>query len=401
MTTPGQTDATRAWIAISLLWLAGTGLRLTILAVPPVIPMIHDDLHLTETEVGILTGLPSLLFGLAAVPGSLLVARLGTTSALVTGLALTAVGGALRGGFADTAWLYATTILMSAGVAIMQVTMPPAVRAWQPQRIAFTTAVYTNGLIVGEILPVALMIPVILPLVHNSWALGFAAWSLPVAATALLIMLFAPKAQQTVAAAPRRKWWPDWRDGLIWRLGIMLGTINAIYFTTNAFLPDYLHRSGAAELISPSLTALNVGQLPASLLLLVFAHRLERKVWPYVTAGVLSMLGVGMVVFGSGISIVAGSALIGFSASSILILVLALPPLLSAPDDVHRVTAAMFTISYTCAVLTPICSGLLWDLTGAPQTAFIPIVACGIILIVLSPAIGRVRPAGEAAAVPR
>ncbi len=56
---------------------------------------------------------------------------------------------------------------MGAGVAIMQVTMPPAVRAWAPQRIGFATAVYTNGLLVGEVLPVALMLPLVLPLVGH------------------------------------------------------------------------------------------------------------------------------------------------------------------------------------------------------------------------------------------
>jgi hypothetical protein len=35
-----------------LLWFAGLGLRLTILAVPPVIPLIHDELHLSATQVG-------------------------------------------------------------------------------------------------------------------------------------------------------------------------------------------------------------------------------------------------------------------------------------------------------------------------------------------------------------
>ena len=37
------------WTALALLWLAGVALRMTILAVPPVIPMIHDDLHMSET----------------------------------------------------------------------------------------------------------------------------------------------------------------------------------------------------------------------------------------------------------------------------------------------------------------------------------------------------------------
>ena len=41
-------------IAIALLWLAGNALRLTILAVPPVIAMIRDEFQLTATEVGLL-----------------------------------------------------------------------------------------------------------------------------------------------------------------------------------------------------------------------------------------------------------------------------------------------------------------------------------------------------------
>ena len=111
-----------------------------------------------------LTGLPSMLFAAAAVPGSLLIARLGVRPALVLGLAVTAIAGALARRPAGHGWLYAMTIAMGAGVAVMQVTLPPAVRAWVPERIGFATAVYTNGLLIGEILPVALTLPLVLPL---------------------------------------------------------------------------------------------------------------------------------------------------------------------------------------------------------------------------------------------
>ena len=376
------------WTSLLLLWLAGCALRLTILAVPPVIPLIHDDLHLSETEVGILTGLPSLLFAFAAVPGALLVARLGASAALVTGLAITAVGGALRGAIPDIAWLYAMTVMMGAGVAIMQVTMPPTVRLWLPHRIGFATAVYTNGLLVGETLPVALMIPLVLPMVGGSWPWGFAVWSLPVAIIAVLVMTLSPRAAAAdpLALVLRRRWWPDWNDPLIWRLGLMLGTVNAMYFTTNAFLPDYLTGTGHPELISGTLTALNVGQLPASFIMLAVAHRLERKAWPNVLAGLLSLAGTAGMVLGSGAWVIAGAALMGFAAAATLILTLALPPLLSPPDDVHRTTAAMFTISYSCAVVVPIVSGLIWDLSAVPALAFLPIAVCGLALMALAPA---------------
>jgi CP family cyanate transporter-like MFS transporter len=390
----GAFSQARVLSALILLWLAGSALRLTVLAVPPVIPLIHDDLNMSATQIGILTGLPSMLLALAAVPGSLLIARLGVRTALVVGLSLTAVGGALRGFLPDVGWLYAMTIAMGAGVAIMQVTMPPAVRAWVPNRIGFATAVYTNGLLMGEILPVALMLPLVLPMVHNSWQLGFVAWSVPVVIIAAVILLAAPRAPIN-AALVRRRWWPDWNSHLIWRLGIMLGTSNATYFATNAFIPDYLRSNGQSEWISAALTALNLGQLPASFILLAVAGRLERKAWPYVACGVLCAAATAGIVAGTGVWVVVAAALQGFGGAAILILALALPPLLSRPDDVHRTTAAMFTISYSCAVIVPVISGALWDLSGIAALAFLPIALCGILLVILAPAINHVRAAGS------
>jgi len=391
-----RTEVTQARFlnSLLLLWLAGIALRLTILAVPPVITLIHDELNLSATEIGILTGLPSMLFALAAVPGSLLIARLGINAALVVGLALTAIGGALRGALPDVMWLYATTIVMGAGVAIMQVTMPPSVRAWVPDRIGFATAVYTNGLLLGEILPILLMFPLVLPVAGGSWQWAFVIWSVPVAIIAVIVLMRAPTSAID-RSAPQRRWWPDWRNALVWRLGLMLGTINATYFATNAFVPDYLRSTGQSEWIRATLSGLNVGQLPASFLLLAFAGYLERKAWPYIACGLLCVVATVGIVFGTGAWVAAAATLQGFAASAILILALALPPLLSRPDDVHRVTAAMFTISYTCAVIVPVISGLAWDLTGIAKTAFLPIALCGILLVILAPAINHVPRTGS------
>jgi len=365
----------------SLLWIGGVGLRLTILAVPPVIRLIHDDLHLSETQVGILTGLPTVLFVFAAVPGSLMIARLGARAAVIAGLLATALGCALRGAAPDFALLCAATMLTGLGVAVMQPALPPLVRAWLPDRIGFGTAVYVNGLLVGEILPVALTLPLVLPWLGGSWRLSFAAWAVPCVAIALVFMSFAPRAEIDVST-PRR-WWPDWRSGLIWRLGLMFGANNATYFATNGFIPDYLHHAGRPDLIGPALSALNIGQLPASLILLVSAGRLAGRAWPYAAAGTLSIACVLGILFGSGPVILASAAALGFSGAVTLTLLLALPALLGAPEDVSRTTAAMFTISYSCAVIVPIISGVIWDSSGVPMFAFVPIALCNVLLIAL------------------
>jgi CP family cyanate transporter-like MFS transporter len=391
MLAPTETDAAARrnfLLCAFLLWLAGNGLRITILSVPPVIPPIRTDFGMSETQVGILTGLPPVLFACTAVLGSLLIARFGALNTLIAGLLVTAAGSVLRGAAPDIWLLYGATIVTGFGVAIMHPSLPPLVRTWLPNRIGFGTAVFTNGLLVGEILPVALTIPVVLPLLQNSWRASFMLWAVPVVVIALVIMLAAPRAPvltQTQKAAQR--WWPDWRDPLIWRLGIALGSVNAMYFSANAFLPDYLHHVGRPDLVSAALTALNLGQIPASFLLLAVAGRLERAIWPHIVCGAGSLAAIVGIAVLPGPGIVACAGILGFFAAAILILMLALPPLLAPPDDVHRVSAAMFTISYSCAVITPVFSGLLWDLTGVAWSAFVPLGLCAVLLMALAPTI--------------
>ena len=228
------------------------------LAVPPVIPLLHADLHLSETEIGALSSLPPLLFAVAAVPGSLLIARFGLIPALLVGLLLNALGGAARGALVDASFLYASSIVMAAGVAIMQPIMPPLVRAFFPERIGFATALFTNGMLVGEILPAALTIPLVLPLVDGSWRMSFLIWALPVLLTAAFVAIFARNLRDTGTAAPtaNARWWPDFRTPLIWQLGLILGSVNAIYFVSNAFLPDFVIAQGRPDLVGPALSAL-------------------------------------------------------------------------------------------------------------------------------------------------
>jgi CP family cyanate transporter-like MFS transporter len=379
---------------VALLWLAGNGMRMTILALPPLIPLIHKDLHMSETEVGILAGLPVVLFACAAVPGSLLIARFGALATVIAGLVITALGSALRGAAPDVLALYAATIVTGFGVAIMHPAMPPLARAWMPGRIGFATAIYANGLLIGEILPVSLMLPVVLPLLDDSWRLGFVAWAIPCVAIAAIMMAAAPRAPAAadigngLGVQRPALWWPSWNNGLMWRLGLLLGGVNASYFTSNHFLPDYLNQTGHGDLVGPALVALNVGQLPGSFLLLWLAGRLERHPATYLVYSILTFAGAIGIIFGSCAVIVASAGLVGFAAASVLIMILALPPLLSRQEDVPRMAAGIFTISYSCAVIVPVISGLAWDLTGTPAVAFVPMAIIDLLMIGLAPTLG-------------
>ncbi len=173
-----------------LLWLSGAALRVTILAVPPVLPRIAAELDLSATDIGVLSGLPSLLFALVALPSAVLIGRFGALSALVAGLIVNAVGAAARGFAGNVAELDATTALMCSGIALMQPALPSLVRERAPTRIGLATAIYTNGLLLGELIPVSWVPRPVLPLIGDGWRASLAVWALPVLATALLVAIF-------------------------------------------------------------------------------------------------------------------------------------------------------------------------------------------------------------------
>ena len=370
-----------------LLWLAGIDLRLTILALPPVLPLIHRDLELSEKAVAVLTGLPVLLFAIVAIPGALLITRLGARRTLVASLVAVAVSSACRGFGPSIPMLFGMTLVMGAGIAIMQPAMPSLVNDWFRDRAGLATAVYANGLLIGEALAAAFTLPVLLPLVGGSWPLSFVIWAVPVLVTAALV---AEAARPQTARPTRagRLWWPDLRDRNTWALGLLSAASATIYFGANAFLPDFLYAAGTPELVGPCLTSLNVGQLPSSILLLLFAKRLSGRKAPLVTAGIGSLLGLALFAAGGAAAEIAGAGLIGLTAAFALILTLALPVIIGDPNTVHRLAAGMFAIGHSIAFAVSLIGGVIWDATGSSVAASLPVLA-GVVFLVAGVAVLR------------
>jgi CP family cyanate transporter-like MFS transporter len=81
------------------------------------------------------------------------------------------------------------------------------------------------------------------------------------------------------------------------------------------------------------------------------------------------------------------AASLGFFSCTSLVFALALPPLLAAPAEIPRLSAGMFTISYSCAMAIAVACGAAWDLTSDARFAFLPIALSAIPIIALAPTI--------------
>ncbi len=175
-------------------------MRMTLLVMPPVIPLVHDELRMSETQVGLLVGLPLAVFAFAAVPGSLLIARVGTTLAVTLGMTIAAIAGAARAAAVDTWTLYAAAIVSGFGVAIMQPGMPTLVGEWLPHSIAVGTIGYSAGMLLGAMFPAVFTIAYVLPAVSGSWRLDVVVWAVP--ALLMAPVFFCSARKPAVSAAP-------------------------------------------------------------------------------------------------------------------------------------------------------------------------------------------------------
>ena len=368
----------KEWVRLLLLWLGGIDLRLTLLAVPPLIPLIHHDLHLDEKGVGALVSLPVLLLATAAVPGSLLIAKLGVRGALIAGLGCVAIFGAARGLGPSTPVLFTSTLLMGLGVAVSQPAFPSIVREWFPRRIAIATAVYSNGILIGETLPTALTSPVgALPLAHGDWRWALALWSVVVAITGVAIALAAP-ARGPKPPVPTR-WWPSWREGQTMRIGIVMGMASAVYFATNAYVPDFLDQTGRHGLITPMLAIFNGSQLLTAPVVAIWDRLLTGRLGFVGSSALMAIAQVGIIVT-PGPAVLIWAFVLGFAAALAFIVVLTMPPRLAAPGDVHRMSAGVFTFQYAIAFLMPLIAGAVWDATGRAVLAFVPGIVAALLM---------------------
>jgi CP family cyanate transporter-like MFS transporter len=391
------TDPRRVMLALALIGMVGLNLRSVLLATPPILPQAQQALGLSYTAVGLLTSLPTLVMGGLALPAGLVAGRVGASRAVTLGLLVLAVGALVRGVWVAALPLYLCTFVVGLGVTLAQTAIPVLIHQWFPTRIGFVSALYTDGLVLGEALGAALTASVLLEVLGaNGWPATFVFWSLPVFLALVLWRWLAPPAAATVpnqpsVTTPRQTTSLEPRASSsrvsAWRLGGLLGGASLIFFALNTWIPSYNKALDISSATPLSLAVLNAIQLPVGLVLTGFAQRLAGRRWPLVLAGVVSVFAmVGMLATPSALQTV-WVALLGASTCGVFVLGIALPPLLASREEVARLTGATLSLGYTTAFLGPFVGGALWDLVGVPQLAFAPVAVAGVAMIVLAAAL--------------
>src|SRR5260370_26627800 len=124
-----------------------------------------------------------------------------------------------------------------------------------------------------------------------------------------------------------------------------MGTASIVYFGMNAWIPDTLDARHAHNLIPLTLGVLNFMQLPISLLLTIAADAMVGRRWPFVLAGLGSVVGVTGYILAPVETAPIWAGIAGAGSSMAFILNLGLPARM-APSAAARPTALILTLRY-------------------------------------------------------
>lgn len=380
-TTASPPSARLLPVAI-LLWFAGVYLRIPVLVAPPLAPFIGDDLALSQTLTGALTTLPILMLAIGAIPGSLAISRIGPRHTLALAMVIMVIGSAGRGLVPDTLTLMLASAVMGLGVAMMQPALPALLPRWlEPHHIALGSAIYMNGLLMGEFIGAGITLPLIMPLFDNSWRATLIAWSLP--ALVVAAALYLPKRD---FAPPRRRgaWLPDWKNPLTLRLGLLLGLSGCMFFGLNAYMGNLLEQQGQFDRLPEALFWFNVAQVAASLIMLKMARAWVGQREPIIVLASLSIAGTIGILLLDGWWSIASAAFMSCVAGMLLILMVALPPLLVNSSETGRLSAGTFLVGYTMAFSVPMLGGVIADWTGNTRHAILTMIAYSLLVLPLA-----------------
>lgn len=319
--------------------------------------------------------------------------KIGGRRAIAWGLLLLGLGTVMRGLWTTVFSLYLFTVLLSLGIALTQTTVPVLIRGWFPSHIGLVTALFTDGLIIGETIGAGATVPLMMRFLGNdAWPATFIFWGIPPVVLLAIWLWLAPptvgtrfiaSSQIASSQSPVGTRFITSSVRRTLHFGFLLGAGSLIYFGMNSWIAVYNQAIHHAELTPLALTILNAAQLPASLGVTFFAQRLAGRRWPFVSAGFVCTVSIIGWVFAPVELEALWAALLGASSALVFTLGLALPPLLASPGKVARLTGATLSLSYSTAFVGPFIGGGLWDLFHLPALAFLPIGVASVLLVVL------------------
>ncbi|GIM91652.1 CynX/NimT family MFS transporter [Paractinoplanes toevensis] len=351
-------------IAVTALLLAAVNLRLAVTSVGPVLHEIREGLGMSSTVAGLLTSVPVFCFATVGLAAPRLARRFGANRVIIVGLAVLAIGLALRPYAPGVALFLLLSLVSLAGIAVVNVLLPMIVKQWFPTQVGTMTGLYTVALNLGATLAAATTVP----LTHafgGSWQLGLACWAL-LAVVALPAWL--PLVRERATGVPPTKAEAAVRVSrhpVAWALAVYFGMQSTSAYVIIGWLPQIYRDAGLsadeAGLLFATTSLLGV---PLGLVLSAVAGRVRSQSAIAATLALFGIAGYAGLWWDPAAAPWLWVVLLGIVNTAFPLVLTMIGLRGSSPATVVKLSAFAQSVGYLLAIPGPILIGLLHDHTG-------------------------------------
>lgn len=180
------------WLLLFGVWFAYFSFGAIIASIAPLVVPIQNDLELSYAALGSVMGAWQLVYIFAALPGGMLLDKLGARFALCLGIALIAAS-ALGRAYASGYWsLLAAVMLFGAGGPIISSGAPKVVTdVFQGSARGLAMGIYMTGPTLGGVAALTLTHSVLMPAFDHDWRAVLLLWGAVAALAAVTWLLLA------------------------------------------------------------------------------------------------------------------------------------------------------------------------------------------------------------------
>ncbi|WP_083446505.1 CynX/NimT family MFS transporter [Priestia koreensis] len=371
------------WLLILGIIFIAMNLRAPITSVGPLVGLIRDNLHISNTLAGTITTVPLLAFALVSPFAPRLAKRFGMEAVLFVSLLVLTVGVILRS-LSGTLTLFVGTVMLGLAIAIGNVLLPSIIKKEFPHKIGLMTGVYS----VAMNLCAAVASGLSVPLASNlgwGWigALGY--W---VVISFVSILVWMPQMRKRVKPQIVKKSVKSegnlLRSGLAWQVTFFMGLQSLIFYTIVAWLPEILIEQGLSSSAAGwTLSLLQFAVLPVTFLIPVFAGKMKSQSGLAAASGGLFVIAILGLLYGSTSLTVLWVILLGVAGGSAFSLSMMFFGMrTTTAGEAASLSGMAQSIGYLLAAVGPTLFGLLHDTTHSwTAPLYMLVVASALILL--------------------
>ena len=340
-----------------------------IFCVPPIEPLIKEQLLLTHTQTSLLLSAPVLMLVATAIPAGLISDRVGIKKTIGLGLVAMAVGAALRGTATDFTSLLAYTFIYGFGYGWTFPNLPKLVSIYVGKdKVNVAMGIVNAGLPLGTALGLAITVPIILPLAGTYQGV-FQIWSIPtiIAAISWWILFRQPESKSNHIGQPSTSivsFLSAFSNRHLLLVAALMFIQQFTMWNWNGWAPVMMMLKGA----SPSLAGLIASMtlwviVPTCLLVPRLSHRIGlRKPFLWVPSIVLAIA-----FWGAKYITVPTSwllmTLIGVASGTRFTTLMAMPLELTHESGVGMASGMLLSVGFAGGVIGPLIGGRVLDTT--------------------------------------